>query len=623
MLLVFSALRRVTAVHASTVAAILLVCGCTRSPTANVTGAERAATSPSAPAPIESVSVANATGAAASISTYPRWVPRVAPAAFARFGAIDVYADTFAPIRNNYGTDATVYLGNWRVGLIEQGRRFIFAAGQLNAVNGDRTTSGIQSVLPLHSGLGGGFLFSGPAGLYFADRFDGPLRKLASDAQLYLGVAPNSVLIGGEQPGFVSTADARPITGSPNADHVVTHRRGFAIAWSDASNQVWFTATSREWKELANEPIRSVLEDGDALLAFSDAAGFRVGFDGTLRRVTLTPEQRVEKQLASAAALVPEHWGPEDAYEGALIDAGWMRTGRSDDEWLGVHQGQLWLAHSRSRDLASLGPVPGDESCGAAWIAGQSLLLCFELGTRLSVFRVDIPTGRIALERKIQIHRGVARHLGATDTFPTTLMAAASCEGDAEAGLCVRGSDGSWTNHPPPPTLGRLLVFPTEVIALVPSVADAWELRVTGKPARVFSAAETRRFSETIGAVGKDAAEMRTTLAGVLRTATGLRMFHTSNPMKPVSGDGDSYALDLPFDRAKPASIEHVPGVVACAGTHGLRLAAGQLWETNDAWQTWRPVEPPPTGRTPRDLAAAMCSENGCVLGAWARIGWN
>jgi len=188
---------------------------------------------------------------ATPIYAYPRWVARVAPAPFPRFGMLDVYADIFAPIRNNFGTDATVYLGNWRVGLVEQGRRLVYADGRVSAVDPDRTSLAIESVLPRGVGLGGGFLFSGPAGLYFADTFDGPMRKLASDAQLFLGVAPGSVLLGGEQGGFVSTSNALP--------------HGLRLA----GGQLWETKDAwHTWHPVAPPPTGRVPRDLAAAMCF-------------------------------------------------------------------------------------------------------------------------------------------------------------------------------------------------------------------------------------------------------------------------------------------------------------------------------------------------------------------
>jgi hypothetical protein len=605
-------LRGAAALPTLTMSAMVVVVasGCGRPPAAHVTNADRARAS-------------HSSAPDAAVVGHPRWVPRVAPAPFPGFGAIDASADIYAPIRNNYGTDATVYLGQWRVGVIDENRRYLYQDGRLRAVNREPTSEGVASVLAIAPGQGGGFLFAGPAGLFFAATFEGPLRKLASDARWYSGMAPGSILLGGEQPGFVSTGDGLPIAGSPQAENVFAHRNGFAIAWSEVSNQAWFTANGRDWKTLASQRIRDVFEDGDALLVSTEGDGLRVGSDGSSKSVTLTADEWIAKKWASNTPLIPDHSGPGDAYEGALIDAGWARTGRGDDEWVGVYRDQLWLAQGRGRGLHSLGSVPRDEGCGVAPIFGQMLLLCFQLGTRLSVSRVDVSTGRVSLERTIQIRRGVAQHLGTTDTFPTTLMATSSCDGDAEAGLCVRNREGVWTDYPPFPKVGRLLVFPNGLVTFGGSDVEGWRVQASGKPTRVFPAGETRPLLAAMGITGKDSSQMRTVLSGALRTATGIRLFHTPNPMLPVSGDGDSYALDLPFDSARPPSIEHVPGVVACAGMHGLRLAGGRLWETNDAWHSWRPVEPPPTGRVPRDLAAAMCFDSGCVLGVWARIGWN
>ena len=109
--------------------------------------------------------------------------------------------------------------------------------------------------------------------------------------------------------------------------------------------------------------------------------------------------------------------------------------------------------------------------------------------------------------------------------------------------------------------------------------------------------------------------------AGYLRTPTGVRVFNVPTPFQPIT-KAVSYFVDLSFDKNVPPSVTAVEGVVATAGEHGLKIANGKLAETDDGWTTWTDVEDPPTGPL-QDLAGAMCSDHGCVVGAWTRLGWS
>jgi hypothetical protein len=109
--------------------------------------------------------------------------------------------------------------------------------------------------------------------------------------------------------------------------------------------------------------------------------------------------------------------------------------------------------------------------------------------------------------------------------------------------------------------------------------------------------------------------------AGILRTTDGIRTFEVPNPFDPITKAVSGY-VDFPLNPTLPMTTTTVDGIVAVAGPHALRLSGGKLWETSDGWTTWTPVEPPPSG-VPADLGGAMCSDAGCVLGSWARLGWD
>ncbi|HEY1960642.1 MAG TPA: hypothetical protein VGH28_33755 [Polyangiaceae bacterium] len=82
-----------------------------------------------------------------------------------------------------------------------------------------------------------------------------------------------------------------------------------------------------------------------------------------------------------------------------------------------------------------------------------------------------------------------------------------------------------------------------------------------------------------------------------LRTATGLDLFYGPNPLEPIT-DARSYAFHVPVDPKVPAV--DVSGVVAPAGNHAA-AAVGPA----------------------RESRGRECSQAGCLVGAWARLGWS
>ena len=547
------------------------------------------------------------------------WVPRVAPAGFL---PLDTMAGVFGPIRNNFGTRATAYLGEHRVGLLAGGHRALFARGSVVAVAEPESTN-LDAVLPIAKGLGGGFLFAGPSGLFFAERFDGRLHQLSSDRRAFLGLAPHAALLSGV--GFVSLPEGSSLANAPqDVERVFQHRAGMAIATSATNpNRAWLTTDGQTWKALAISGVRSSAEDGDALLLFTDSGTLRVAPDAHVTPLKLSEDQTLASSAAGMLSNIPERWGLEEAYEGALIDAGWTLTGRGDDEWMGVRDDQLFLARASRHELLPLGSKLGrpDENCGTALLTGQPLLVCLVLGSRLSTFRIDLAKGTTLLERVIEVKHGVARHLGSwPDTFPSTLVAFASCDGDAATGFCIRRAGGEWSTFPTPRGQALSLFFPGELVGTAFEATGGLEIESSGGQRRTFSAREVKELSDAMGGALTATPTFAIVTTGALRTAAGLRMFYGSNPTRPITNP-ESYALDLPFNPQTRPAVLPVEGVIAPAGMHALRLAKGRIWQSDDAWQTWHEIEPPPTG-VPRDLAGAMCVDSGCLVGGWARIGW-
>jgi hypothetical protein len=221
---------------------------------------------------------------------------------------------------------------------------------------------------------------------------------------------------------------------------------------------------------------------------------------------------------------------------------------------------------------------------------------------------------------------GAANHIGSTDVYPQTLMITATCDGRADAGYCVRDAVGTYRTFDAPPQgmKGRVFVFPGEVIYAIPEATGAVEMVRVGTGQRVTLSADAMKVVNAtlhVDPAANSPRNMPFTTTGIVRLPSAVRMFHGPNPFEPAPASPMNHALDLPLDGTAPRTFS-VPGIIATAGRHALRLDGGKLYESADAWATWREVSPPPTG-APADLDGAMCDERGCLFGPWARVGWD
>jgi hypothetical protein len=578
-----------------------------------------------APAPARDARRGGATAEPDASAPRARWVPRIAPGPMS--GYPGHLSRMYGPVQNNFGTNATVYLGDRRAGLLEDGRRFAFQDEKLVAVDAETARRRLDRVTAIEPKLGGGFVFSGQDGLFFAATFDGALRQLSPTEQTF-EVVPSALLLGGAT--LVSTRDGKPIASAPaGLEHVVSHPAGFAIARSSASAgppKAWFTTDGRAWRELRVGKFREAVVEGEALLLLADGGAVHVARDGKVSAAGLTDDEAGMRVLASQLQ-IGESRAVEDGFEGALLDAAFAPSGRADDEWFGVRRRHVFRLRTRTHELTQLGGEIGAAGafCSASSLDDTPHVVCFELGKRLDIHRLDLATGALTPERSLVVKSGFARHIGAVASmYPHTLIVMATCDGDATTGaVCVRDDRGAWTTFPAPGPKDTMLPFPGEVLLVAELPDGALELRSAGRPERhVFPPAEVAAMRSALGVTAAPPKGQMPPVvsAGYLRTAEGVRNFHVPNPFAPIT-KAVSYAVDLALDGRSPPSITPVEGVVAVAGMHGLRLASGKLWETNDGWKTWYEVDPPPTG-APRDLGGAMCSEAGCVIGPWVRLGW-
>ena len=111
-------------------------------------------------------------------------------------------------------------------------------------------------------------------------------------------------------------------------------------------------------------------------------------------------------------------------------------------------------------------------------------------------------------------------------------------------------------------------------------------------------------------------------VTGMLRTPAGLRVVYGPNPFRKLTAADRSYVIDLPLTGHAEPTLAAFEGTVAFAGWHALRRTESGIFESDDGCVTWHPISLPPDGVLPA-FDRAMCRRDGCMLTAWARIGWD
>lgn len=375
-------------------------------------------------------------------------------------------------------------------------------------------------------------------------------------------------------------------------------------------------------------------ESEDTLLVVDGKdAAYRLGRDGKPVRLKgsdgLADAMKARQNLQGLADLSGGNAPPIPPMppEGALLARGWVPTLRADDEWFKVVDDQVVVTRTRSNWLRPVGPkFPRDGVCKADGSVGRPLLLC--VGPSLRVLRVDLDSGERSPELDVQ-PKVFTQHFGpVTGYHPRTLAVDTDCRGEAGGSFCVRDSDGSYATHALPAVpekSGIRYVFPGELMPASRSAdGSIWFWRASEGKRYVFAPAQLKEVSVALGWDTETPAAKKApkfTEVAALLTPSGLRTFYIPSLFEPLPEHPAGYAIDWALDGSGKVRLTDVRGVVAPIGAHALRVDKGKLYETNDGWSTWYEVEAPPTG-VPDNFAGATCDYRGCLLGPWARIGW-
>lgn len=510
------------------------------------------------------------------------------------------------PARNV--ANARFELDKGRVGLVLRGARWIVDARGAQLESKD-DGYGLSRVTTVDAGAGGGFLFTGSTGLYWSATFDGPLKQIAIGSVSQASVGPGFVLAqlyDGRMRAY-ETESGKPFTKLPLGTVTFRTAKDGTVA-AIAHNGRAYVSRDRglTWSDVTADvgiPVSVEVAEGQLFVVDVLGDATRVDQNGLVRAV-VPPRP--------APPFDPE-WNRSETPLEFVISKGVMVD---DGRALAVDNGTIVEVALGSGKVVSKesGALPPQGSCVPISTAQRVLFLC---GTNdgSSVFsRAKRGTGTTKLEKTFEGRGTFLR--GANDT----LLYTGSCRDlTTKPGVaCARLRSGEWLELDRSADLSDApAAEPLRVLTWIPKDEGAY-LVVGGKNGGIWDAksgsksrldddqlkkieplfsAPSGRLMDRVGvAVGGD-------IVGVGRDNVGFRV-----------SEGGKRVERSPFRYNTVATNSN--RVLAHDGS------SNSLWQSEDWGWTFTEVEGPPDAAGVRNETPRTCTEVGCVLSQWLRIGW-
>jgi hypothetical protein len=514
-----------------------------------------------------------------------------------------------------------------RVGALVNGLRVRPDASGLRLAD-SVTMPPLQGGVPLPDALGGGLLFWGESALYTSDSFLGTLTPL-----LDVGFRPVSVSFG---PSFalirgadgdrlaidLRTRKQVPITPPLLADIAAT-AGGRALVVLEGGSCLLSEDSGKSYRSLAlpaGTRAVSVREaSGELFAALSSEQRIRVDSAGNVQAEAATSPASASPK---ADALWPLAEPPLERALAAGVPIG--------QEFAGVAvAGSVATVNLRTGELVQVtrALVPSELACKTLDANGALLLACHSPANG-SVVLSDVfgehplTSAKFASDVQLDFAAGV-------------LVASARCDGSAHPGaVCVRGVDGRLRDFDVSARLAKLpqpqpsQPQPSQAQPAPESVAKAsivrWIPRMGGGAVAVIDG-ETRGLldaqSGNFVALAPDAG--RLVIDTPRRSEEWLGLDWIALADGSVRGWLSNGAFAITSDgRLEPSVYEfrHLSG----AGAHALAFDRGQrVFQSSDWGVTWVETLAPPGFALGGKLSfAPHCSQVGCALGPWLRVGW-
>lgn len=485
--------------------------------------------------------------------------------------------------------------------LLVSGQRLLEKAGHYEV-------AGTAGASPLLSGTrapalaGGGFVFWSRDGLYRSRTFLGPLQPLAST-----GFSPQHVAFG---PGFllVATSDGQRL--------VLDSKTGAARAPQPIG--LVDIATSNDGRVVA------ALELGRAAVSLDQGASFREvqgELDGVVTALSREPPgfvvdgnalMMLTQQGALVRAALPSPHKPQDPrWAGAepplehAVARGVLRANGRALVSVGAAVAEVDV---QSGELVSIGQalLPGRPDCELLEQGDELLMKCI---TADALAFLSQPDGnKPAIERSFKGNPNTHSGFG-------QVLVEGSCDGSALAlAVCVRGSGGNWRTLTVPELL--LPADPKSPAPAPPTQAESargYALKADGGAVAFVDGTRKGYVDLKTGHFTPIVAELSRAYDRQSRCVVD-----AAGALRCLTRDGP---LAFGFDgKPEPRPVRFQ--WVGSSEQHALGLDKHQqLFQSDDWGRTWTEVATPLVMDRGAD-ASWRCSEVGCRVGAWLRLGW-
>ena len=475
----------------------------------------------------------------------------------------------------------------------------------------------IQRTMLIPAGSGGGVLFLSPSG-YRAPSFLGDLKPAFPSASLRsVSFGPKMALVQADdgQRFMVDLGDGagtrRRVEPTGGFEYAATND-GFAGALVEGGF-LFSSSDGKTWSDVSSKldgPAVSIVSDADAVYVTTEAqSSFRIDRKGVSRGDVPSPPQRSPLLTTKNEPLL------DLAMEvGAPVDDAPVPT-----KAMVPDAGAVYTIDLASGELIDFqrGFLPPDLPCQAHRFSNEMLVVCAR-GDRAVI--ASGPIGKkLEIEHRFSGNGSFVR--GADDA----LIFTAPCNGlAAKPGkICIRAtgdaaadaekSEGRWIDLDGSQLFADAPTGP--ILAYVPVPNDALAV-VGGEGGGIVDL----RSGERSRLAPEDMAK----LAPVFQRSTPSVLYHSFE----LGADGSIRGFDAAgvgvriSERGK--SVEKSPFAFNGVKTNGrfaLAAAPTGVWQSEDFGMTFTEVAPPPTGASKATVEA--CSETGCRMGTWLRVGWD
>jgi hypothetical protein len=510
-----------------------------------------------------------------------------------------------------------------RIGAIVNGLRVRTDATGMSLAQ-SVTVSPLQAGAPLPDWLGGGLLFWNATALYTSDTFLGALTPL-----LDIGFRPARVSFGpefallrgsdGQRLAIDLRSRQRVAITPPLLVDVASTADGRALALLEGGTCQISSDSGKSYRPLrlpAGTQAVGVREVAGALIAsLSSGAQLRLqnGSDAVLEGAPQASSSR-----PAADALWPLNDPP---LERALVAGAPI-----GQEFAGVAvAGGVATVNLRTGELVQMtrALVPSDLTCRALDATGALLLACVsrEHG---SIVLADPFGEHPRTEAKFPAGVRLAFGVG-------VLVAAARCDGQISPGaVCVRGEDARYHDYdvasalvalekaaPQPKPGGKPLLVAPSISRWVPQIGGGAVAVIAGSTPGMIDAkaGAFTPFSADVPSAAYEAPragpEAWLGLDWIALREGGLRGW------LPQSGVGIGRQ-----GRLEPSVYDFY--AVGAAGSHALAFDRGHhVFQTSDWGRSWvETLAPPGSATGGKAPLTPHCSQVGCVIGPWLRVGW-